>query len=207
MSPRKAHSHRGQARGSGPAKTPTMDLERIAKAVREILLAVGEDPDRQGLRDTPMRVARMYAEVFAGLHQKPAEHLAKYHPETYDGIVVLRDIPFHSMCEHHLVPFVGRCHVAYRPRRRVAGLSRLARVVETFAHRPQLQERLTLQIADLLMKELNAEGVVVVMEATHTCMTIRGSDRPGSEMVTSVFRGVFERDVRQRETVLKLFGR
>jgi GTP cyclohydrolase I len=184
-----------------------MDLERIAKAVREILLAVGEDPDRQGLRDTPMRVARMYAEVFAGLHQKPAEHLAKYHPETYDGIVVLRDIPFHSMCEHHLVPFVGRCHVAYRPRRRVAGLSRLARVVETFAHRPQLQERLTLQIADLLMKELNAEGVVVVMEATHTCMTIRGSDRPGSEMVTSVFRGVFERDVRQRETVLKLFGR
>lgn len=190
-----------------PSVAPNVDLERMARAVREILIAVGEDPQRAGLRDTPTRVARMYAEVFSGLQEDPAEHLAKFSTEPYDGIVVLRDIPFHSLCEHHLLPFAGRCHLAYQPRKKVAGLSHLARVVETFARRPQVQERLTSQIADLLMSELDAVGVAVVLEATHTCMTMRGVEKPGSEMVTSVFRGVFETDAAVREKVLVLFRR
>ena len=143
-----------------------MDLERIEEAVRNILLAVGEDPDREGLRKTPERVARMYQELFNGLHLDPARHLATSFAETYDELVVLRDIPFNSMCEHHLMPFEGRAHGAYLPAGKVVGISKLARVVDEFAHRLQVQERLTSQIADLLMEKLDAKGVAVVMRAT-----------------------------------------
>jgi len=173
-------------------RTPSdrrVDLNRIAAAVREILVAIGEDPEREGLRNTPMRVARMYAEMFSGLHADPREHLQTFFREKYDEMVVLRDVPFHSMCEHHLMPFEGKAHIAYLPDGKVIGLSKLARVVDTFAHRPQVQERLTTQIADILMQELGAQGVAVVMEAVHTCMTCRGVRKPGSVMVTSAIRG------------------
>lgn len=183
-----------------------VDLPRIASAVREILAAVGEDPDREGLRGTPMRVARMYEEVFAGLNQDPAEHLKAAFTEKYDELVVLRDIPFHSMCEHHLLPFMGVAHVGYLPDGRIAGISKLARVVEAFARRPQVQERLTSQIADLLMEHLQAKGVAVVIEATHVCMTCRGVQKPGSLMVTSAMRGRCKSDPRTRSEVLMLLG-
>ena len=182
------------------------DLERIAAAVREILIAVGEDPDREGLRGTPRRVARMYEEVFSGLHQDPAEHLTAAFSERYDELVVLRDIPFHSMCEHHLLPFMGVAHVAYLPDGRIVGISKLARVVESFARRPQVQERLTSQIADLLMERLEAKGVAVILEATHLCMTCRGVQKPGSLMVTSAMRGRCKSDARTRSEVLMLLG-
>ncbi len=168
---------------------PRVDEERIARAVREILAAIGEDPDREGLRKTPARVARMYAEMFAGLRIDPREHVRTFFTESYDEMVVLRDISFYSMCEHHLLPFEGKAHVAYLPAGRVVGVSKLARVVEAFALRPQVQERLTTQVADLLMSELNAKGVAVVLEATHACMTCRGVKKPGSVMVTSAVRG------------------
>jgi len=166
-----------------------VDEERIARAVREILVAIGENPDREGLRKTPARVARMYAEMFAGLSIDPREHVRTFFTENYDEMVVLRDISFYSMCEHHLLPFEGKAHVAYLPAGRVVGVSKLARVVEAFALRPQVQERLTTQVADLLMSELSAKGVAVVMEATHACMTCRGVKKPGSVMVTSAVRG------------------
>jgi GTP cyclohydrolase I len=181
-----------------------IDLAAIEKAVLEILKAVGEDPDRQGLRATPRRVARMYAELFAGLREDPSKHLDVGFDETYDEMVVLRDIPFHSVCEHHLLPFMGRAHIAYLPRGRVVGLSKLARVVEAFARRPQLQERLTCQIADLLMEKLNARGVGVILEAHHTCMTIRGVKKPGSEMVTSAMRGTFRSSQATRSEAINL---
>ncbi len=167
-----------------------VDQPRIAEAVREILLAIGENPDREGLRDTPRRVARMYAELFAGLHDDPRMHLGKTFSEKYNEMVVLRDVPFNSMCEHHLMPFEGKAHIAYLPDGRVVGLSKLARIVDVFARRPQVQERMTTQIADLLMGELNAQGVAVVLEAVHTCMTCRGVRKPGSVMVTSAIRGM-----------------
>jgi GTP cyclohydrolase I len=173
-------------------KTPSdhrVDLPRIAAAVREILIAIGEDPDREGLKKTPTRVAKMYAEMFSGMHEDPAEHLRTFFSEKYDELVVLRDVTFHSMCEHHLLPFEGKVHIAYLPNGKVVGLSKLARVVDAFAYRPQVQERLTTQIADILMKELGAQGVAVVMEAVHTCMTCRGVKKPGSVMVTSAVRG------------------
>lgn len=166
-----------------------MDLERIAAAVREILIAVGENPDREGLRNTPQRVARMYAEMFAGLNEDPRRHVKTFFTEKYDEMVVLRDIAFFSMCEHHLLPFEGKAHIAYLPDGKVVGLSKLARTVDAYAHRPQVQERLTTQIADTLMDELSAKGVAVVMEATHSCMTCRGVKKPGSIMVTSAIRG------------------
>jgi GTP cyclohydrolase I len=166
-----------------------VDEERVARAVREILLAIGEDPDREGLRRTPRRVARMYAEMFAGLRIDPREYVSAFFTEQYDEMVVLRDISFFSMCEHHLMPFEGKTHIAYLPDGRVIGVSKLARVVEAFARRPQVQERLTTQIADLLMEGLKAKGVAVVIEATHTCMTCRGVKKPGSIMVTSAVRG------------------
>lgn len=166
-----------------------VDEERIARAVREILLAVGEDPEREGLKKTPRRVAKMYAEMFAGLHVDPREHTRTFFTENYDELVVLRDISFFSMCEHHLLPFEGKAHIGYLPAGRVIGVSKLARVVESFARRPQVQERLTTQVADLLMSELNAKGVAVVMEAIHTCMTCRGVKKSGSVMVTSAVRG------------------
>ena len=181
-----------------------MDLERIEKAVREIILAVGEDPDREGMRGTPARVARMYEELFAGLKKNPARHLETAFTEHYDELVVLRDIPFNSMCEHHLMPFEGRVHLAYLPDGQVAGISKLARVVDDFAHRPQVQERLTSQVADLLFDKLQAKGVAVVMTATHACMTCRGIKKAGSVMVTSAVRGLCRSDARTRSEVMTL---
>lgn len=184
-----------------------MDLKRIKKAVREILIAVGEDPEREGLRNTPSRVARMYGELFDGLKQDPARHLVSSFTEHYDEMVVLRDIPFNSMCEHHLMPFEGKAHVAYLPDGKVVGISKLARVVDDFAHRPQVQERLTSQIADLLMEALQAKGVAVLIEATHTCMTCRGIKKSGSMMVTSAVRGRCKADARTRGEVMALLRR
>jgi GTP cyclohydrolase I len=183
-----------------------VDHERIAAAVREILAAVGEDPDREGLLETPMRVARMYEEVFAGLRRDPRVHLQTAFTEEYDELVVLRDIPFHSMCEHHLLPFAGEAHVAYLPDGKIAGISKLARVVEDYARRPQVQERMTNQIADILMQELAAKGVAVVLKATHLCMTCRGVKKPGSIMVTSALRGLCRSDGRTRSEVMTLLG-
>ena len=184
-----------------------VDLPRIERAVKEILLAIGEDPAREGLRGTPNRVARMYAELFAGLRQDPAEHIRNVFEENYDEIVLLRDIPFYSVCEHHLLPFMGHAHVAYLPRGKVLGLSKLARIVSAFARRPQMQERLTTQIAEFLMGQTSARGVAVVMEATHTCMTIRGVQRPGAVMVTSAMLGTFRSDARSRAEVMSLIKR
>ncbi len=182
-----------------------IDLDRIAEAVRTILAAVGEDPEREGLIDTPRRVAKMYCELFAGLHQDPADVLGEaVFTVKYDEMVVLRDVPFHSVCEHHLLPFVGKAHIAYLPRDKVVGVSKLARVVELFAHRPQIQEQLTTQVADLLMDKLDPKGVGVVMEATHTCMTIRGVKKPGSVMVTSALRGLFKTDSATRAEIMNL---
>lgn len=181
-----------------------MDLERIENAVKDILLAVGEDPQREGLRKTPARVARMYQELFDGLTKNPATHLETTFTERYDEMVILRDIPFNSMCEHHLMPFEGQAHVAYLPDGQVVGISKLARVVDDFAHRPQVQERLTSQIADLLMDKLKAKGVAVMITATHTCMTCRGIKKAGSLMVTSAVRGLCRSDARTRSEVMTL---
>jgi GTP cyclohydrolase I len=179
-------------------------LTAIEQAVRTILDAVGEDIEREGLLDTPGRVARMYRELFAGLDDDPAQLLDVHFTEQYDEMVVLRDIPFYSMCEHHLLPFMGKAHVAYLPMGKVVGLSKLARVVETYARRPQLQERLTQQIAELLMDRLGARGVGVIIEATHTCMTIRGVKKPGAVMVTSSMLGLFRSNVATRAEALNL---
>jgi len=185
---------------------PQIDLDRIAAAVHEILLAVGEDPAREGLRETPQRVARMYAELFAGLHHDPRAHLSAVFTEQYDELVVLRDIPFYSMCEHHLMPFIGVAHIAYLPDGKIVGISKLARVVEGFARRPQVQERMTCQIADILMERLEAKGVAVILSATHSCMTCRGVRKPGSFMVTSALRGLCKSDARTRAEVIQLLG-
>jgi GTP cyclohydrolase I len=181
-----------------------MDLKRIENGVREIIIGVGEDPNREGLRETPRRVARMYEELFDGLKKDPARHLETAFTEAYDEMVVLRDIPFNSLCEHHFMPFEGRAHVAYIPDGQVIGISKLARVVDDYAHRPQVQERLTEQIADLLMEKLQAKGVAVVIEATHTCMTCRGIKKAGSIMVTSAVRGRCRSDARTRGEVMSL---
>ena len=185
-----------------------VDLPRIRRAVREILLAVGEDPDREGLKETPDRVARMYAEVFAGLRIDPGVHLTKLFDENYDEMVVERDISFASFCEHHLLPFTGHAHVAYLPNGKVIGLSKIARVVDALAKRPQVQERLTSQVADLLMAELGARGVAVVIEASHSCMTVRGVSKPGSTCITSALRGAFrEKSATRAEVLSYLYGR
>ncbi len=181
-----------------------MDIEKIEVAVRQILVAVGENPDREGIKDTPGRVARMYEELFRGLNSNPGTHLETSFTEGYDELVALRDIPFNSMCEHHLMPFEGKAHVAYLPNGKVVGISKLARVVDDFAHRPQVQERLTSQIADLMMEKLDARGVAVVLEATHACMTCRGIKKAGSVMVTSVMRGCCKSDARTRGEVMAL---
>ncbi len=181
-----------------------VDIERIEKAVREILRAIGEDPEREGIKGTPNRVARMYAELFSGLKDDPRRHIQSAYAENYDEIVLLKDIPFYSMCEHHLLPFMGQAHVGYVPRGNVLGVSKLARIVANFARRPQVQERLTTEIAEFLMKEINARGVAVVIEATHTCMTIRGVKKPGSVMVTSAMLGLFRSDARSRSEVMSL---
>jgi GTP cyclohydrolase I len=171
---------------------PPVDLPRLAAAVREILEAVGEDPDREGLRETPERVARMYEEMFAGLRTDPAAVLSKTFTEKYDEMVVVKDISFESVCEHHLLPFFGKAHIGYLPNGKIVGLSKLARAVEILARRPQVQERMTQELADLFMQELDARGVGVVLEAAHTCMAIRGIRKPGSMCTTSAVRGIFK---------------
>src|SRR5687767_12642820 len=181
-----------------------VDIPRIERAVREILLAVGEDPDREGLLKTPNRVARAYGELMAGLQEDPRRHLKTVFNERYDEVVLLRGIEFHSLCEHHLLPFTGRAHVAYLPDGKVVGLSKLARLVEGYARRPQVQERLTTQIADALMDQLNPIGSVCVIEAVHTCMTIRGAKKHGSTMVTSALRGIFKENPASRAEILSL---
>lgn len=186
----------------------SVDHERIRHAVREILLAVGEDPDREGLRETPDRVARMYAELFSGLHKDPREFLQKTFTEKYDEMVLVKDIGFEGVCEHHLLPFMGKAHIGYVPNGRIVGLSKLARVVEVLARRPQVQERMTEQIADLVMEQLDARGVGVILEATHTCMTIRGVRKPESLCTTSAVRGVFRDNQSTRNELMALvFGR
>jgi GTP cyclohydrolase I len=181
-----------------------VDMPRIRAAVREILIAVGEDPDREGLLETPDRVARMYAELFSGLKLDPREHLKKTFTVRHDEMVVQRDIEFASVCEHHLLPFMGKAHIAYLPSGKVIGLSKLARVVDVVSHRPQVQERMTEEIAELVMRELDARGVGVILEATHTCMTIRGVRKPGSLCITSAMRGGFKTNPATRAELMAL---
>jgi GTP cyclohydrolase I len=184
-----------------------IDQDRIQRAVREILLAVGENPDREGLRETPERVARMYAEMFAGLTQEPKELLRKTFTQKYDEMVLVKDIAFESMCEHHLLPFLGKAHIAYLPKGRIVGLSKLARVVEVLAHRPQVQERMTEQLADLVMSQLDARGVAVILEASHTCMTMRGIRKCSSICTTSAMRGTFaEKESTRAELMSLIYG-
>ena len=185
-----------------------MDKPRIEAAVRELLLAIGEDPDREGLQETPRRVAEMYGEIFSGLEETPEKHMKLFNETKHDEMVTVRDIPLYSMCEHHLLPFIGVAHIAYIPRDgRVIGLSKLARIVNAFARRPQLQERLTAQLADFLEEKLEPQGVAVIIEAEHLCMTMRGVKKPGSTTVTCAARGVFREDDRLREEFFRLLER
>lgn len=183
-----------------------MDKVRIENAVKEILLAIGEDPEREGLIDTPRRIAKMYEEIFSGLKEDPEKHLEIFfQKEKYEELVLVKDIPFYSTCEHHLVPFVGMAHVAYIPKNgRLTGLSKLARVVETVSRRPQLQERLTATVADTINKKLEPYGVIVVVEAEHMCMTMRGVKKPGAKTVTSAIRGIFDTDSKARAEVMSM---
>ncbi len=181
-----------------------VDLEAIKNAVRTILTAVGEDPDRPGLTETPRRVAKMYQEMFAGLHIDPARHLSVVFPEDYDEMVLVRDIPFHSMCEHHLLPFSGVAHVAYIPNGKVTGLSKIARVVDEVARRPQVQERMTETVAEMVDSHLNTAGVAVVVSAEHSCMSIRGIKKHGSTTVTSALRGIFKTNQSTRAEFMSL---
>jgi GTP cyclohydrolase I len=198
------HDEDALAEGLKPVTAGSVDLPRIERAVREILAAVGENPDREGLLETPARVARMYAELFSGLKVDPREHTQKFFTQQYDEVVLVRDISFNSMCEHHLLPFIGHAHVAYIPKGKVIGLSKIARVVEVLSKRPQVQERLTEEIANLLVSELDAKGVAVVIEASHSCMTIRGIRKPGSSMVTSAMKGLFRSNMSSRAEVMQL---
>ncbi len=188
------------------SKTQDIDHQRIEKAVKEILIAIGEDPDRDGLLDTPARVARMYGEICSGLREEPADHLDKTFAVEHDEIIVVRDISFYSICEHHLIPFFGKAHVAYLPKSdgRITGLSKLARLVDGFARRPQVQERLTGDIANAIQEKLAPRGAAVVLEAEHLCMSMRGIRKPGARTVTSSMRGIFRQNAASREEVLKL---
>ena len=183
-----------------------MDLDKVAQGVRLVLEGIGEDPNREGLRKTPERVAKMYAECFAGLYADPAAYFETTFDENHEEMVLVRDIPFYSMCEHHLAPFFGRAHVAYVPAEdgRICGISKLARLVDAFARRPQVQERLTSQIADTLVEQLHPQGVIVVMEAEHLCMSMRGVKKPGSKTTTSAVRGLFRRNPATRAEALSL---
>ena len=185
-----------------------MDLPRVENAVREILEAIGEDPDREGLQETPQRVARMYAEVFAGPHRDINKDIKVFHGEGNDEMILIGDIPFYSMCEHHLLPFHGKAHVVYIPRDgKIFGLSKVARIVDTLSRKPQLQERLTSEIADAIEKAVDARSVCVVLEAEHLCMTMRGIRKPGSKTVTSAMRGGCRSDLRTRNEALALINR
>ena len=182
--------------------------EIIIKAVKDILIAVGEDPEREGLLETPKRVANMYEELFSGLDEDPKQHLKMFSEKSNDEVVIVRDIPFSSMCEHHLLPFVGKAHIAYIPSdNRIIGLSKLARIVDNFAKRPQVQERLTHDIADFLNETLSPIGVAVIMEAEHSCMNIRGAKASGSKTQTSALRGIMRTDARTRAEVLSLLNK
>ncbi|KAB2954315.1 GTP cyclohydrolase I FolE [Heliorestis acidaminivorans] len=182
-----------------------MDLEKIEVAVRMMLEAIGEDPNREGLVDTPRRVARMYNEILCGLEEDPQRHLEVIFNEEHEEMVLVKDIPIYSLCEHHLLPFYGVAHIAYIPEGgRITGLSKMARVIEGFAKRPQLQERLTSQVADSIMKKLNPQGVLVVVEAEHMCMTMRGVKKPGSRTVTSAVRGIFQKNQATRSEAFAL---
>lgn len=182
-----------------------MDKQKIEKAVRDILEAIGEEPEREGLLETPKRVANMFEEIFGGLHTDPKQFIKVFHQEGEDDMVTVRDIPLYSMCEHHLLPFVGVAHIAYIPRDgRIIGLSKMARIVNCFARRPQVQERLTGQIADFIQDTLNPQGVAVIIEAEHLCMTMRGIKASGSKTQTSALRGVMRSDMRSRSEVLAL---
>ncbi|MFT6181642.1 MAG: GTP cyclohydrolase I [Akkermansiaceae bacterium] len=183
-----------------------IDHQRIERAVKEILIAIGEDPDRDGLLDTPARVARMYGEICSGLREEPADHLDKTFEVEHDEIIVVRDITFYSICEHHLIPFFGKAHVAYLPKSdgRITGLSKLARLVDGFARRPQVQERLTRDIANAIQDKLDPRGAAVVLEAEHLCMSMRGIRKPGARTVTSSMRGIFRQNPASREEVLNL---
>lgn len=191
-----------------PALAEEVDLGRIEKAVREILIAIGEDADREGLADTPARVARMYAETCAGLHQDPERHLKVTFDVNHDEMIMVRDISLYSICEHHLVPFHGMAHVAYIPNTdgRVTGLSKIARLVDGYAHRPQVQERLTAQIANAIEETLEPRGVLVVIEAEHMCMAMRGVKKAGASTVTSAVRGVFREDIAARSEAMRLIA-
>jgi len=196
-------------RSVGPAPDRPIDGARIERAVREILLAIGEDPDRDGLVRTPARVADMFTEIFAGLHEDPAEHLTVRFDADHDEMVMVRDIPLYSTCEHHLVPFVGKAHVAYIPGDdgRITGLSKLARLVDGFARRLQVQERLTTEIADTIDEVLSPKGVLVVIEAEHLCMSMRGVRKPGSLTVTSAVRGLFKTNAATRAEAMGFIRR
>lgn len=187
----------------------SVDQPRIEKAVREILLAIGEDPDREGLQETPKRVAKAYAEIFAGLHQDPAELLATTFAIDHEEMVVVKDIPFFSTCEHHLVPFHGSAHIGYIPSKdgKVTGLSKLARLVEIYARRPQVQERLTTQIVEALMDHLDPRGAIVVIECEHLCMSMRGVRKPGAKTVTSAVRGQLRETATRAEAMSLILGR
>lgn len=185
-------------------KTRHVNQKKIAEAVQMLLEAIGEDPKRDGLRETPERVARMYEEIFGGGEEDPQKSLSKQFDEDHREMVLVKDIPFFSMCEHHLMPFFGKAHVAYIPNGHVVGISKLARVVEAFARRPQVQERMTSQIADMIEQELKPQGVAVVCEAVHTCMTMRGVKKPGSTVITSAMRGGFRSRMSTRSELMSL---
>lgn len=184
-----------------------IDKERVRAAVREILIAIGEDPDREGLVETPDRVARMYEEIFAGLYTDPKDCIKVFQENTHEEMILVKDIPMYSVCEHHLLPFVGVAHVVYIPRKgKILGLSKLARIVDIIAKKPQLQERLTSEVADIIMNCINPLGVAVVVEAEHLCMTMRGVKKPGSKTVTSALRGIIKTDARTRSEVMSLIN-
>src|SRR5213595_2839898 len=235
MPRRRAHRRRGPARGPGrgprclfvaearaitvmsnkvtsiksrrgkTARTKAVDLDRIASGVRLILEGIGEDPNREGLRDTPKRVAEMYAELTAGMREDPSQHIVPLSGNKHDEMVIVKDISIASLCEHHLAPFVGKCHIAYIPKNgKILGVSKLARLAETFARRLQLQERLTSEIANTLFEKLQPLGVMVVIEAEHTCMTLRGVKKPGALSITSAIRGAFRKDSRTRAEAMAL---
>ena len=201
--PAARHRRSALSAKTGPPEGP-VDHARIEAAVREILSAVGEDPDREGLRETPARIARMFADLSAGLRRDPGEVLRKTFTQKYDEMVLVKDIRFASLCEHHLLPFFGKAHIAYLPKGKIVGLSKLPRLVDTVARRPQVQERITEEVADLLVEELNPRGAAVILEATHTCMTVRGVRKADSVCTTSAMRGVFRDNPSSRSELMAL---